>query len=263
MLLVSGITSFTYEVVWTRLLGHVLGGSTYAFATMLATFLAGIALGAALAARVASSPMRAARGLAVAELAIAAGSLAAFRAMDHLPALALAPGCGRDPAQPGNVLLAALVMLPSTLAIGATYPLAVRLLAHARDDAAPVSARVYAWNTVGAIVGALGAGFFLMPWLGYAGLVAAAAGTNIVLAAIVALVRPHRSLPLAALAAVAAVLLVVWPPATPWILVGTSPLSIGRTTQPPSSSPSGALPRWRSAVRAASSSSAPTASLKA
>jgi spermidine synthase len=233
VLLVSGITSFTYEVVWTRLLGHVLGGSTYAFATMRATFLAGIALGAALAARMASSPMRAARGLAVAELAIAAGSLAAFRAMDHLPALALRLGAGRDPAQPGNVLLAALVMLPSTLAIGATYPLAVRLLAHARDDAAPVSARVYAWNTVGAIVGALGAGFFLMPWLGYAGLVAAAAGTNIVLAAIVALVRPHRSLLLAALAAVAAVLLVVWPPATPWILVGTSPLSIGRTTQPP------------------------------
>ena len=68
LLLVSGITSFTYEVVWTRLLGHILGGSTYAFATMLATFLAGIALGAAAAARLATTPERAARGFALAQV---------------------------------------------------------------------------------------------------------------------------------------------------------------------------------------------------
>ncbi len=193
VMLCSGITSFTYEVVWTRLLGHVLGGSTYAFATMLATFLAGIALGAAAAARLATTPRRALRGLAVAELAIAAGSLAAFRVLDALPALALRVGAGRDPAAIGNVALAALVMLPSTLAIGATFPLAVRALARGRDDATPVSARVYAWNTVGAIGGALGAGFVLMPLLGYAGIVTAAVGVNLVLAGATALAAPDRS----------------------------------------------------------------------
>jgi spermidine synthase len=39
LVLVSGAVSFTYEVLWTRLLGHLLGGSVYAFATMLASFL--------------------------------------------------------------------------------------------------------------------------------------------------------------------------------------------------------------------------------
>jgi spermidine synthase len=233
VLLLSGVTSFTYEVVWTRLLGHILGGSTYAFATMLATFLAGIALGAALAAGLATTPRRAAHGLVLAELAIAAGSLGAFRAMDLLPSLALRLGAGRDPTQLGNVALAALVMLPSTLAIGATFPLAVRVLAQAREDAAPVSARVYAWNTVGAIAGALGAGFFLMPRLGYAGLVGTAAAVNLLLALVMALAAPHRSPGLAALVGCAGVLFVAFPPSTPWTLIGTSPLSLARETRQP------------------------------
>ena len=56
-----------------------------------------------------------------------------------------------------------------TIAIGMTYPLAVRVLASDADDAAPASARVYAWNTVGAIVGSLAAGFLLIPELRYEG----------------------------------------------------------------------------------------------
>jgi spermidine synthase len=56
-----------------------------------------------------------------------------------------------------------------TLAIGMTYPLAVRVLASDTADAAPASARVYAWNTVGAIVGSLAAGFILIPELRYEG----------------------------------------------------------------------------------------------
>ena len=40
ILLVSGVIAFVYEVLWGRLLAHVVGGSFYAFATMLAAFLA-------------------------------------------------------------------------------------------------------------------------------------------------------------------------------------------------------------------------------
>jgi spermidine synthase len=233
VMLISGMTSFSYEVIWTRLLGHVLGGSTYAFATMLATFLAGIALGAAVGARLATTPARAVRGLALAELAIAAGSLAAFRAMDAVPALAVRLGAGRNPDHPGNVALAAAVMLPATLAIGATFPFAVRVLARGREDAAPASARVYAWNTVGAILGALGSGFFVMPLLGYAGLVAAATGVNVVLALVMALTAEPRAPWLAAVAALAGVTLALVPPVTPWTLIGTSPLALGRSPRPP------------------------------
>ncbi len=232
LLLLSGVTSFTYEVVWTRLLGHILGGSSYAFATMLATFLAGIALGAAGAARVATTAARAVRGFVLAELAIAAGAFAAFRAMDQLPALAIRLGAGRDPTQLGNAALAAIVMFPATLAIGATYPFAVRALARGHAAAAAVSAQAYAWNTAGAIVGALGAGFFLMPWLGYAGVVTAAIACNLVIAFAMAVGGAPRAPVLAGLAAAGVVALGVFPPPTPWTLVGTSPLSLGHAPRP-------------------------------
>ena len=68
-----------------------------------------------------------------------------------------------------NALFCGLLLLPMTIAIGMTYPLAVRILARDADEAAPASARVYAWNTVGAIVGSLAAGFLLIPELKYEG----------------------------------------------------------------------------------------------
>ena len=33
LMLVSGANAFLYEVLWTRMLAHVMGGSIYAFAT--------------------------------------------------------------------------------------------------------------------------------------------------------------------------------------------------------------------------------------
>ena len=78
-------------------------------------------------------------------------------------------------------------MLPAALCIGATFPLAVRALARGGDEAAPARARVYAWNTVGAIVGSIGSGFFLIPWLGYVGIVTVAVAVNLLLALVAAL----------------------------------------------------------------------------
>ena len=44
-LFLSGLTSFAYEIYWTRSLVFLLGNSTYALTTMLTAFIAGIALG--------------------------------------------------------------------------------------------------------------------------------------------------------------------------------------------------------------------------
>ena len=80
--------SFTYEVLWVRLIGHVVGSGAQAFATMLASFLAGIAIGAAIASRLASSRQRAALGFGLAQLGIAGFSVAAFALVDRIPAFA-------------------------------------------------------------------------------------------------------------------------------------------------------------------------------
>jgi spermidine synthase len=224
LILVSGAVSFAYEVLWVRLLAHLLGSSVVAFATMLASFLSGIALGSVFAARRATGRERAARGFAIAQLVIAVASYAAFRALPEIDQLAayIAAQTGLD--QLADVLVAALTLVPATLAIGATFPLAVRALARGSADASRATARVYAANTLGSIAGSVGAGFFLVPTLGYAGTLAACAATNLVLAgaAVLCGARP-RGLAVASAAGLA--LLVAIPPEPPWRILRTSALS--------------------------------------
>src|SRR5262245_54312440 len=154
----SSVASFTYENLWFRLFEHVLGASIYAFSTMLAGFLIGIALGGALASPLARTRRGSAFGLALTQILVALCSAAAFLLMDHLPELAHRVN------QPGLLGVAAraaaagALLLPSTLAIGASFPFAVRALSESVADAAATSARVYAWNTLGAIVGSVCAG---------------------------------------------------------------------------------------------------------
>lgn len=225
-ILLSGICSFVYEVLWTRLLGHVLGGSVYAFATMLASFLVGITAGSALASRLATSAPAAVRGFAWAQLGAGSLSLAAFGVVDRLPELAQRLGAGWQGSLAANAGLAATVLLPGTLCIGATFPFAVRILARNAADASSASARVYTWNTVGAIVGAIGAGFFLVPAAGYAGSVAAAAAVNLALAAVAAWRTTPRAVLLAGLATAGLALLLLLPPQTPWRMLRSSPFEL-------------------------------------
>ncbi len=181
----SGAVSFLYEVLWTRLLGQVLGGSTAAFASMLSSFLLGIALGSAVASRFATTREAAARGFAFVQLGIGVLAWIAFRLADQLPVLAKAVGASPAAPAPGAAA-AGILLLPVTLCIGATFPFAVRLLAQDADEAAAVSGRVYAWNTVGSIIGAILAGFFLLPLLGLENTATVGVVTSLLLAAIAA-----------------------------------------------------------------------------
>jgi spermidine synthase len=225
----SGAVSFAYEVLWTRLLGHLIGSSVQAFATMLASFLLGIALGSAVAARLATSRERAAQGFGIAQLGIALASYAALALADRLPQLSRGLGAGPD-APLAGVAVAAAPMLPITLCIGATFPFAVRLRAHRPEQAAGATARVYAWNTVGAIAGALGAGFLLLPGLGFAGTLGAGVAASLGLAALAALADRPRHLRLAAAAAAAGIGVLALPPRSPWALLSSSPMG-GRDTR--------------------------------
>jgi spermidine synthase len=226
---ISGGVSFLYEVLWTRLLIHGLGGSLYAFATMLATFLAGIALGSAGASPWARNTRSAGRGFVVAQLATALLSAAAYACLDLMPHAAPLldqrgiRGAGFD------ALFAASVLLPSALAIGATFPFAVRILARDAAEAGVASARVYAWNTVGAIVGAVGAGFLVIPWLGFAGAATLAVGTNLALAAVAAWKTEGRLGWSGGLAIAGLALLAVLPPGPPERLLRSSPFSLRPT----------------------------------
>ena len=179
VMLVSGATSFVYEVLWARLLAHVLGGSFYSFATMLASFLTGIAVGGLIGAKLARNSRRSCFWLAGFE--IATGLLTAL-----ILALVSSGNLGASGssifAQAGVCIL---VLSPATICLGATFPLAVRALSDRARDAGPASGKVYAWNTVGAIAGAITAGLLIIPNLGYAPTFKWAIVTNLLLAVII------------------------------------------------------------------------------
>ena len=217
---ISGAVSFTYEVLWTRLLGHVLGGSVYAFATMLATFLLGIAIGSWLASgRLSSDRRTAATSFAWAQVGTGLFSLAAYLGIDSTPGWLESIAAKNDLRLLSDAGIAAAILLPGTLCIGATFPLAVRVLARSQDEASQASARVYSWNTLGAITGAVGAGFFVIPAIGFAWTLSIAVAMNAGLALATAL----RARPRPRLAMVVSVLLlaalVVAQPSPPWQLL--------------------------------------------
>ncbi|MEM7411793.1 MAG: fused MFS/spermidine synthase [Myxococcota bacterium] len=212
LIAVSGAVSFAYEVLWFRMLGHILGASTAAFSTMLASFLAGIALGSAFASRFAKTQRAAGLGFVLAQLLTASLAWLGFLAADRLPELASALGANVNSLGPG-ALVSLLSLMPLTLCIGTTFPFAVRLLARNAEEATASSARVYAWNTVGSIFGAVGTGYVLLPWLGLEGTLMAGATASLVLAGLAALfVAPRRPLLAGAAVAVAVALTLIGAP---------------------------------------------------
>ena len=226
LVFVSGVASFGYEVLWTRLLSQILGGSTYAFSTMLASFLAGITLGSLLASRKSERHSDAVRGFAASQVAIAGFSLLAFQFLDRLPSWVVRFDAGvYGGVHPSDALFAMALLLPSTLAIGATFPFAVRICARGVADAGRASARVYAWNTVGAIAGAMGAGFFMIPSLGFSASAGLLVALNLALAVTASLCFTPRVRPVLGLAALGLVLLWLWPPQAPWNLLRFAPLT--------------------------------------
>jgi spermidine synthase len=222
LILVSGAVSFSYEVLWSRLLTHLLGGSLQGFTTMLATLLAGIALGSAVAARLARSPERAAHGFAWAQLGTAALSLMTFALLDRVPALVQMLSERSGGHIVADALAGAAILLPAALCIGATFPFAVRVLARHEADAGPASARVFAWNTLGAIVGAVGAGFLWIPALGYAGALTLGVAVNLALALAAAFAGSGRRWRLATVAVASVAFVLVLPLDPPWSLLRAS-----------------------------------------
>jgi spermidine synthase len=225
LLAISGWVSFSYEVLWTRLLSHLLGGSIYAFAVMLASFLLGITLGAAAAGVVATNARRAGALLAAAQLGACAAAIASFQLLARVPEWA-APQLEQGGGIALQGAIALLALLPSAFCFGIAFPAGVRLLAHRPEDAGAASARAYAWNTTGAIAGALSCAYFTLPALAFGGTLQLLSAVSASLAAVALLARRASwkwiALPIAALGLVGGIR-----PQEPWKLLLSSPLPVG------------------------------------
>jgi spermidine synthase len=202
LFLASGASALMFETLWFHQARLVLGSSVWASSLVPAAFMAGLAVGSGLAGRHGDSLARPLRAYALLELAVAASGLLLVH---FLPVLegGLAPLF--RPFLDDTATLAALrlgiafvlLLLPST-AMGLTLPLLTRALTDASVPFGRALGQLYGWNTLGAVVGAVGAEAGLIAHLGIHGTSVVAASLNGVAAAGALLVARNAGRPPAA-----------------------------------------------------------------
>lgn len=170
----SGAAALIYEVTWTRLLTLELGHGVAAASTVLAAFMGGLAAGSAAGGRIGArlEPSRALAAYAGLEVGIGLLALLlpwGLAAMTPLLASTYADGRGGLAFGSVRVLSSLLLVSVPATAMGATFPVAARWAVRDASRAAGDAGRLYAANTVGASLGAVLAGFVLLPRLGLSG----------------------------------------------------------------------------------------------
>ncbi len=164
----SGFCALSAEAIWTRVLALILGPTVYALAIVLAVFLAGLAIGSGAGSRIARRAGDAQRALGYCQLLLlAAIAWGACIQAKSLPFWPINPALERSVwiVFQIDVLRCAWAILPATVLWGATFPLALAA-AKFSGDIGRLVGRVYAANTIGAILGALGASLLLVPGIG-------------------------------------------------------------------------------------------------
>ncbi len=231
VLLISGFTTLSYEMYWIRAFRYVMGNSTYALTTTIMMFLIGLGFGSLLLERILKRGA-AERSLSLIQLGIAILSLAGMAGVALLlwsdslrGTLSVYSKAGRFRPWEARIAIqmgvACVTLLPATMLMGLTIPLATRLfLGDVRKLGNRIGLACFVSN-LGSIVGAMIGAAFLLPLLGTIGGTKLSALLNLCLAALLAhrcrgqvkiLTRPVVAVGAVALAAV------IFLPATPHFL---------------------------------------------
>jgi spermidine synthase len=189
----SGAAGLIYEMIWSRYLALFLGHSAYAQVLVIAIFLGGMALGALLAGARSERLHDPLKWYVGAELIVGViglffheifGAVTGFAYDSIFPALT-----GSGLLNLVKWALAGLLILPQSVLLGATFPLmAAGVLRRPGGQPGRVLAALYFTNSLGAAVGVLVAGFFLVSFVGLPGTLLSAAILNVVVAAVATVV---------------------------------------------------------------------------
>ena len=165
----SGATALASQVIWTRTLSLLFGATVYTFSLILAVFLFGIGIGSSIGSMLASSVERPRVALGWTQMLLCGAiAWAAYTLALSLPFWPIDPSIAMSPWYnfPLDLARAFWVVLPASILWGASFPLALASVAAKGQDPARLVGGVYAANTVGAIVGALGGSLLMVTLLG-------------------------------------------------------------------------------------------------
>jgi spermidine synthase len=165
----SGFTALGCEVLWTRTLSLLFGATTYTFSLILAVFLFGLGIGSSIGSTLAARVERPRLALGWCQMLLcAAMAWTSYMLTDSLPFWPINPSLSSSPWFNFQIdfVRALWAMLPGAVLWGASFPLALASISGGRKDPARLVGSIYAANTLGAIVGAIGASLLLTVWLG-------------------------------------------------------------------------------------------------
>ncbi len=187
LVFVSGASSLVFELLWIRALGLYYGTTVAAITTVIATYTAGLALGSVVFGRRADRSASPLRLYSTIELAIGGVSIAVslllLRGSGPLSLLArLSANSGALSGVTRVLTLSAILLVPTTL-MGGTLPVLSRARMRAGHGGKAVGV-LYAFNTAGAVVGALLPDGVLIPSCGMTITALVAALGNLVVALI-------------------------------------------------------------------------------
>ncbi len=163
----TGLTALVYEVTWQAYLSNVIGSQARSAALIVATFLGGLSVGYHVFGRY--SRRRSSRALV--------GACGLFEVFIGVWAFAFTPlykavftfhvsGNPLSGSLLGDALVSIVLLGLPTAMMGASLPLLTQGLSRSLEDAAPFHAKIYVLNTLGAFIGAISAGFYLLPTFG-------------------------------------------------------------------------------------------------
>src|SRR5579862_2014370 len=156
----SGCAALIYEIVWYQLLQLAIGSTAVSLGVLLATFMGGLCIGSIGLPRLKKTrhPLQT---YALLELGIA---VCGILVLILLPLVDRAYIAGAQHGMPGMLLrglICAILMLPPTILMGASLPAIVRWI-ETTPEGISWWGLLYGGNTVGAVLGCLLAGFFLL-----------------------------------------------------------------------------------------------------
>jgi len=166
----SGAAGLIYEIVWMRQLTFLFGSTIFAVSAVLTAFMGGLALGSFLFGRWAGrlpNPLltygflEVGIGLYALLLPVILEVLIPFYrliAQDFSPSFYLSSLLRFS-------LATGILLIPTTL-MGGTLPVVSHWYAQTGKGVGFNVGRLYAFNTLGAVLGAIGAGFVFLPWWG-------------------------------------------------------------------------------------------------
>jgi hypothetical protein len=157
---VTGASVMAIEIVGTRVIAPVFGVNLFVWSALLAITLAALSLGYYVGGRfIDRTPTLRMMGFAV----MSAGLLLGLERTYARSTLLALSGWGP---RLGPLVAAMMLFAPALFALGATSPIAVRLMVREVAATGRAAGLAYAVSTLGSLLGTLAIGFVLVPQLG-------------------------------------------------------------------------------------------------